>query len=98
MIGMVAGLVFIAYVYFGIYWWYTTVAWRSLRAESYTKNKRAPLALYPVHELHTLVLLAFLISQFALPGAIEKYWQCISSAVMPATCAVPGAYCILEDL
>lgn len=39
VIGMVAGLVFIAYVYFGMYWWYTTVAWRSLRTVSYAKNK-----------------------------------------------------------
>ena len=39
IIGMVAGTVCIAYIYFGVYWWYTTVAWKSLRTESYTKNK-----------------------------------------------------------
>ena len=39
IIGMVAGTVCIAYIYFGVYWWYTTVAWKSIRTESYTKNK-----------------------------------------------------------
>ncbi len=39
ILGLVVGLVLTSYVYFAVYWWYITVAWNSLRSESYAKYK-----------------------------------------------------------